>query len=235
MVCRDERLLVVSPHFDDAVFSCGELLAWHPNAVVVTVFAGLPGDSAGLTEWDGKCGFMSAQEAMLCRAKEDAAALTMLGAGFVRLDFPDAQYGSTPSIELLCAALLRTLLADRVTNIIMPLGLFHSDHRLVHEAALEVAKKFPQWHWFAYEDALYRAMAGQVQQRLSKLQTQAVTATPRVWPEQKSAAAKQFTARKHAAVQAYASQLKAFGPSGYDDVFMAERYWRLSWLNQATV
>jgi len=28
------RLFIVSPHFDDAVFSCGALLAAHPDAAV---------------------------------------------------------------------------------------------------------------------------------------------------------------------------------------------------------
>lgn len=32
---------------------------------------------------------------------------------------------------------------------------------------------------------------------------------------------------KREAVGAYASQLKAFGPEGYDDVFCAERCWKL--------
>jgi len=36
------RWLVISPHLDDAVFSCRQLLAQAPGSVVVTVFAGIP-------------------------------------------------------------------------------------------------------------------------------------------------------------------------------------------------
>jgi len=35
-------VLVVSPHCDDAVFSCGDFLVAHPRASVVTIFAGRP-------------------------------------------------------------------------------------------------------------------------------------------------------------------------------------------------
>jgi hypothetical protein len=34
-------------------------------------------------------------------------------------------------------------------------------------------------------------------------------------------------ALKRDAVNAYPSQLKAFGPNGYDDVFLPERFWTL--------
>jgi hypothetical protein len=33
---------------------------------------------------------------------------------------------------------------------------------------------------------------------------------------------------KREAVYAYESQLRAFGPHGYEDVFRAEHYWQLS-------
>src|SRR5260370_35261450 len=37
-----ERIVVVSPHLDDAVLGCSYLLAAHPGVVVVTAFAGRP-------------------------------------------------------------------------------------------------------------------------------------------------------------------------------------------------
>ena len=52
------RLLVISPHFDDAVFSCGHLLAAAPGAVVVTVFGGRPDTyPSPVCPWDADCGF----------------------------------------------------------------------------------------------------------------------------------------------------------------------------------
>jgi hypothetical protein len=46
------RLAVVSPHCDDGVFGCGELLALHPGSVVITVFTAYPRPDEPLTVWD---------------------------------------------------------------------------------------------------------------------------------------------------------------------------------------
>ena len=37
-----ERPVLISPHLDDSVISCGQFLAAHPGTTVVTVFAGVP-------------------------------------------------------------------------------------------------------------------------------------------------------------------------------------------------
>ena len=49
--------MVLSPHCDDAVFGCGELLADRPGSTVITVFAGRPGSGVPLTRWDAAAGF----------------------------------------------------------------------------------------------------------------------------------------------------------------------------------
>ncbi|MGH6635951.1 MAG: hypothetical protein ACRED0_07390 [Gammaproteobacteria bacterium] len=51
-----EPLLVVSPHCDDGVFSCGQLIEAHPGAVVATVFAGRLPPNHPLPEWDRGAG-----------------------------------------------------------------------------------------------------------------------------------------------------------------------------------
>ncbi|MCV5262168.1 PIG-L family deacetylase, partial [Escherichia coli] len=73
------RYLVISPHLDDGVFGCGQLLAAHPGSTVLTVFAGVP-EAAPAPEWDRRCGFTSAQAAMAARREEDRRALTRLAA-----------------------------------------------------------------------------------------------------------------------------------------------------------
>ena len=50
MLTLEGRLLVISPHLDDAVFACGRLIASHPSCVVVTVFAGLPANTVTTTQ-----------------------------------------------------------------------------------------------------------------------------------------------------------------------------------------
>ncbi|KAB0640285.1 PIG-L family deacetylase, partial [Burkholderia territorii] len=86
------RWLVVSPHLDDAVFSCGQLLAQSPGSVVVTVFAGIPAHGTAAPPWDRRAGFRTADEAMRTRRDEDRRALGTLGAHAVWLDFLDDQY-----------------------------------------------------------------------------------------------------------------------------------------------
>src|SRR5213078_209954 len=88
-----DRIVVVSPHFDDAVQGAGYLLAGHPGSTVVTVFAGRPpAYPATPTEWDAFGGFKPGDDVVAIRQDEDIAALTVLGAAWHWLDFSDHQY-----------------------------------------------------------------------------------------------------------------------------------------------
>jgi hypothetical protein len=49
-----DRLLVVSPHLDDAVFGCGELIASRPGATVARLFAGPPASYGEPTSCGGR-------------------------------------------------------------------------------------------------------------------------------------------------------------------------------------
>jgi LmbE family N-acetylglucosaminyl deacetylase len=220
------RPLFVSPHFDDAVFSCGALIVAHPGAVVHTVFSGCPdGDVA--TDWDQHCGFSNAAQAMRERTCEDDFALAILGAMPDRGNFLDAQYvayGTPPTVESIADTVNKAVRRHAVRILLIPLGLFHSDHELVHCACIDVWRSNPAITCFAYEDALYRRMPGRLQMRLANLAARGISATPESvhWR-----ANQHDQALKRDAVKAYASQLKAFGPEGYADVFSTERCWKL--------
>lgn len=213
--------VVVSPHLDDAVFGCGEWLAAHPDAVVATVFAGVPADADRLTEWDARCGFRNAREALHTRREEDRQALLHLGARPHWLHFTDSQYGNSPSAHEIAAALGALLRELRPLRLLLPMGLFHSDHRLVFEAGMSLLQRGPAPEAYAWEDALYRRHRGALQRRLAELLRDGVLLTPARWLVPAAAEAK---AR---AVQAYASQLRAFGPRGYEDTRHPERCWRI--------
>jgi LmbE family N-acetylglucosaminyl deacetylase len=190
--------------------------------VVVTLFAGDAPDGLRRTEWDAACGFESASEAMSKRRDEDHRALAALEARPHWLPFPDSQYGADPAPpHALAAALHEALQPLAADTVLLPLGLFHADHRRAHDAAIDVVNALPVT-WFAYEDALYRGLPGLLQQRLMELAQAGWQATPaRFGPNAGDAAAK---AR---AVARYASQLRAFGPHGHDDLAWPERCWRL--------
>src|SRR5580692_19322 len=85
-------LLVISPHFDDAVLSTGFWLSQHTRATVATVFSGSPGLGVPASKWDISGGFESGNDAALGRRAEDERALHYLGSDQRCLGFLDDPY-----------------------------------------------------------------------------------------------------------------------------------------------
>jgi LmbE family N-acetylglucosaminyl deacetylase len=219
-------LLVVSPHLDDAVFSCGELLASHPGAVVVTVFAGIPPDTGVLPEWDATCGFATSRQAVMLRRREDRAALEVLDAEPCWLNFLDSQYRRASDTAAIALKLARALRRHDAQTIAVPLGLFHEDHKSAHQAALRLLRSSHGKRWIAYEDALYRRIPGLVDERLAQFDRQGI----RIAPEQ-AVPDTPGSWRKRSAIECYQSQLRGLesaGRPGHADLLAPERYWRLS-------
>ncbi|MBB3008660.1 PIG-L family deacetylase [Cupriavidus alkaliphilus] len=235
---------VISPHLDDAVFSCGGLIAAARAARVVTVFAGVPPADMPAPDWDQAAGFASAEQAVLSRRREDNHALTMLGAHAVWLDFWDSQYGRRYTAPQLADALRTVLLTQTEGVVVAPLGLFHSDHALVHDACrllmLAAHAHGPAWsappaaaptaaptvapppvQWLFYEDAIYRRMPGLLQQRLVQCRDSGLLATPVNLP------VAQYLTQKSYALNAYQSQLQLFSEDRLCDLCAPERYWML--------
>ncbi|WP_244817230.1 PIG-L deacetylase family protein [Caballeronia sp. Lep1P3] len=232
MIDVSPRTLLISPHLDDAVFGCGASLAGNAGTLVCTVFTGCPAADVA-TDWDAHCGFANARQAMSARIEEDRRALGVLGATPLYLDFLDSQYvphapdASKPTPEKIARALLDAIDEHRPDALMIPLGLFHSDHALVHEAACEAWLRHPELSCIGYEESLYRCMRGLLQERLKDLSARGIDATPLNARPPAHADAERRDALKRRAVNAYESQLKAFGPDGYDDVFLPERFWTL--------
>ncbi|MGZ3236839.1 MAG: PIG-L deacetylase family protein [Burkholderiaceae bacterium] len=219
------KLLVVSPHLDDAVFSCGELISRHAGTLVVTVFSGAPSGFNKLTDWDAASGFLNAEEAIAARKQEDYAALHMLAALPLWLDFCDNQYQATPPMFAVSSTLQKVIDDNRPETIVFPAGLFHSDHLLVHQAMLMIYRDHLDKNWLMYEDALYRRIAGLLQKRLAELLHARIEATPIETSDNPA----QHVKRQ--AVQCYASQLQALSRTVQDataDAFAHDRLWRLT-------
>ena len=218
--------MVVSPHCDDAVFSCGDFLIAHPCAVVVTVFAGRPPSGAALTPWDEAAGFTPSDDVIAARRDEDRAALTLLRAAPLWLEFRDAQYGPSADAVEIGRTLSALVVKLRPRTLVLPLGLFDSDHDLAHRATIPLAERpaAPTLLW--YEDAIYRRLPGLVGTRLRQLGV-AGFRLRRATPARAGAA----SARKRWAVRCYGSQLRALqssGRAGIDDAFREETLWRLA-------
>lgn len=218
------HILVVSPHFDDGVFGCGEILAQAPGAVVVTVFGRDPGQWARGTPWDRSAGFEPGTNVVARRRREDRAALAALRARPRWLPFTERQYGGDPPASAIAAAVSRCIRSVRPDRVFLPLGLWHSEHQLVHEAAVSLVPQFAGVEWFVYEDAIYRTFPdAALDVRLRALAARVPLDAPRASTAPASEA-------KRRAVACYASQLQALaapGHPGYRDVFQPERYWRM--------
>lgn len=88
----DAAVLVLSPHLDDALFSCAELIR-QTRPEVWTVFAGDP-QPAVTTAWDETCGFADSHTLVTQRRREDVGAFDGTGARVRHLDMLDGVYTS---------------------------------------------------------------------------------------------------------------------------------------------
>ncbi|MFN8557504.1 MAG: hypothetical protein U0531_09215 [Dehalococcoidia bacterium] len=122
-------------------------------------------------------------------------------------------------------ALERALAATGLRRLYLPLGLFHSDHRLTSDAALRVVVRRPAWSWHLYEDAIYRRFPGLREERLAALAADGYEVGP---VEELRDAGR---TAKNQAVACYRSQIRALtapGHPGCDDVFRPEWTHRLA-------
>jgi LmbE family N-acetylglucosaminyl deacetylase len=87
----DGPLLIVSPHLDDAALSCAALLDRGAEVTVLDVFTLVPEPDRS-TEWDRRCGFASAREAMAAREEEESAAFAGTRHEVLAVDLLDGQY-----------------------------------------------------------------------------------------------------------------------------------------------
>ncbi|AJP59680.1 hypothetical protein UC34_12500 [Pandoraea vervacti] len=245
--------LVISPHLDDAVFSCGRLLAAAPGAIVVTVFAGIPPDDVAAPPWDEAAGFASANAAMQARRAEDLTALGMLGAEPLWLPFLDRQYVEGNTAQAIATALGAVVDQYPQRRVLSPLGLFHSDHALVFDAVWTMLHERTHAlvgaagaagedtepesgmtdlaRWWFYEDMPYRRLSGLVGARIAAWRAQGYTAG-RVEPvpaETADGADAECAARKVRAMEAYESQLRLLAPEALIELNTSESYWQLQW------
>lgn len=215
--------LFVSPHLDDAVFACGQWIASSPSSIVVTIFAGAPPADAVLTAWDAECGFGDGDDVVAARRAEDRAALALLGATPIWLDFRDDQYGEPRTAQTIADTLASVIGPERAAAIHFPLGLFHRDHLRASDACAMLVDRVTAHAFHVYEDALYRRIAGAVDERRNALRERGldlVRCTPSLACDAQS--------RKREAVACYRSQLRALRTrEAHGDLDAPEAHWRV--------
>jgi LmbE family N-acetylglucosaminyl deacetylase len=159
------------------------------------------------------------------RRREDHSALQILRANAVWLDYPDSQYGGTPAISDLLQALTSLVRKWRPQLLLVPLGLFHSDHFLTSDTVLQVFRRSAdaRLSCYAYEEVPYRRFKGAVQTRLAHLFQAGFELTPASFDVS-------ISTLKRAAIEQYRSQLRGLtshGRPGYQDAYLPERYWQV--------
>jgi len=165
------RWIYISPHFDDAVLSCGGLI-WEQThkGITVEIWTVCAGDAqTGLLsplamschqQW----GMVTAEEVVAARCIENQDAAAMLGAETVNFSIPDCIYRRSPTGELLypenvfvsthqsernldseiAAALVTELQPDDL--VVSPLAIGdHVDHILTRRAAEHLNR--PLWYY----------------------------------------------------------------------------------------
>lgn len=189
------RWIYISPHFDDAILSCGGLIAGQSRrglqVEIWTVCAGYPppgplSDFASRLHqtWDSGDGIQTVE----LRRQEDERAAECVGADLVHFDIPDCIYRQAPSGEALYPESVfgpprpeEADLPERIAtamrsellpgdNLAAPLALGgHIDHRLVRQAVDSL--NFPHYYYadipylFNDPESLTPAAAGLQAQR----------------------------------------------------------------------
>jgi LmbE family N-acetylglucosaminyl deacetylase len=202
------RIVVLSPHFDDAAMGAGQMLIQHrstADTTVITVLGGRPPAYPDPpTDWDALGGFVAGDDVVGLRQEEDRAAMAVLGAEPVWLDFPDHQYlepPQRPRARDVAPVLEAAIVARRPTAVFAPMGLANPDHVMTHNAALLVRDRHPELAWFCYEDHGYKHLPGLLAWRVGKLLRSGRWPTPALVPVTTD------TEQKRTAIFCYASQI----------------------------
>jgi LmbE family N-acetylglucosaminyl deacetylase len=157
-------VVVLSPHFDDAVLSCWSVLTRSGGVVVVNIFTGVP-PGAALHEGELLTGARDAVERARERADEDRAALALAAARPRNLDLPEDLHAA--GVRRLARlwrrdARLREVMDATVphleegSHIYVPAALgSHPDHVLVRELGCRLAREGARVSFYADQPYCY--------------------------------------------------------------------------------
>jgi LmbE family N-acetylglucosaminyl deacetylase len=134
----DGRVVVLSPHLDDAVLSVWSMLRGPGEVHVVNVCTGVPMDGL-LSPWDRLTGATDSRSRMFDRLREDQVALARAGRKATSLDFPESLYRHGPlDPEALRGALGGVI--NGAAQVWAPAGIGgHDDHVQIRDTALGLA------------------------------------------------------------------------------------------------
>ncbi len=247
--------LFLSPHYDDAIYSCGgtihQLTQQGQQVIIFTLMAGSPVDPAPDTPIvrDVHQRWQAGADPVQTRRAEDQQAATLLGARTLYNELPDCIYRTSGTMPLYPTtasifghvhidddALLRLrglgLAFDGLSRLYAPLGVGnHVDHQLVRDWALSLKRETPELDLMLYADYPYSADLQAVQNALAYYDATLLQADPVSLSEADLQA-------KISAMQAYKTQLSTFwGDAAHlavdvraaftQDAVIREPYWHV--------
>ncbi len=166
----ENLLIVLSPHFDDAVLSLGGYISdFQGPKFVVTFFSSVPDSLDGLTKWDDMSGFDKSSDSRKIREKENTNSLQSLGAKIINKSYIDNQYEMRSELD---KTVLVSSITDDIKQIINSRANYnltvigpayfgeentHADHLLVSKSLMQVAKDktYSNTRFYFYEDEPY--------------------------------------------------------------------------------
>jgi LmbE family N-acetylglucosaminyl deacetylase len=206
------RLVVISPHLDDAALSLGAAVASWARlgraVTVLTVLACDPSSPARAGGWDRRARFATEGEAARARREEDEEACALLGAAPRWLPFGSSDYERHGSDDEIRAAVVSAL-AGAETVLLPGFPLTHPDHSWL--ASLLTADRLPCARVGLYAEQPYSA-------RSERSEPRAVSAwlssrlSPSAFEDVPSSSRDRLA--KYRAVRRYRSQLGLLGLSG---------------------
>jgi LmbE family N-acetylglucosaminyl deacetylase len=225
-----QRLVVLSPHFDDAAMGAGYLIASYPGTAVITVMGGQPpAYPAEPSPWDALGGFGPGDDVVAARQLEDRQAMEVLGATPHWLNFSDHQYlppEKRPTPEQIAPVLEEAIVSRQPTAVFAPMGLANPDHDVTHQAAMLVRQDHQDLAWYCYEDAGYKHLPGLLAWRVARLLRHGPWPTPAILPHEED------EERKRRAIWCYTSQIAPLEQdhslSGRLAGRAPEQFWRLA-------
>lgn len=221
-------IIVLSPHFDDAVISMGGLLAKHEHPTVVATFFTAEPAVATSTQWDTMSGFSNSKDAVTARTQENQKALTTLGVDAIKnFGYMDSQYrhgtSSDADLEQNMAQDIQALLAsygDKQISVYAP-SIFgpkisHPDHALLHRAFFDVAENYPKQNvtFYFYEDYPYVEQFNKTS--VISVEKNLENDTNRIFDTVQIPLTARQVSKKENSLSAYTSQIKAFDATQAD-------------------
>lgn len=137
-----EKIKIISPHFDDGVFSAFNLIN-QSNTSLITVFSQIPNQNIS-TLWDRLCSGQSSNQTMKKRQLENQIALQSYHTKLINLDLLDYQYRRhNIKKDIILSELSKHI--SRQDQLFFPLALsryfVHPDHQILASIGLKLLQQ----------------------------------------------------------------------------------------------